>query len=133
MNQEVLVYQCAFISFAKLDWPNMLPSEQLAINNHDSSVSGLSPFFLVHGYHIELILQVLLREKTPISASKGCVDRFINRLEAQEYTAAAMASAQQFMEDKANNTHNTSPLFHEGGKVLLNLKNITIPRPKKLT
>lgn len=60
MNQEVLAYSCAFISFVQLDWPNMLPSAQLAINNIDSSISELNYFFLEHGYCIDPIEKVLL-------------------------------------------------------------------------
>lgn len=131
MNQEVLAYLRASTSFAQLDWPNMLPSTQLPINNRDSSVSGLSPFFLENGYHIEPIQQVLLQEKAPISALERRTDRFMNRLkEAHEYATVARASAQQLMEDRAINTHNPSPWFREDDKVRLNLKNIKTLQPQ---
>lgn len=46
MNQEVLAYIRAFISYSQFDWAKLLPSAQLALNNRNSSISGLSPFFL---------------------------------------------------------------------------------------
>ncbi|KAI0991393.1 hypothetical protein K3495_g16794 [Podosphaera aphanis] len=57
MNQEVLAYLRAFISYTQYEWPSMLPTAMLALNNRDS-VIGLSPFFLTHGYHAEPIDQV---------------------------------------------------------------------------
>lgn len=57
----------------------------------------------------------------------------MNRLKRfQEYAAAALAIAQQLMENRANNTRNPYPLFRQGDKVWLNLKTIKTPQPKKL-
>lgn len=54
----------------------------------------------------------------------------MNRLcEAQEYAAAAMALAQQFMEEQSNRSRAQAMLFHVGDKVWLNLRNIQTPQP----
>ncbi|KAI0993224.1 hypothetical protein K3495_g14960 [Podosphaera aphanis] len=132
MNQEVLTYLRAFISFAQLEWPSLLPSAQLAINNRDSTVTGLSPFFLEHGYHIEPIqLKPPPTEKARTNPAKRA-ERFMNRIrEAQEYAAAAMAASQQIMEEQANRKRSPAPMFRKGDKVWLNLKNVSTPQPKK--
>ena len=44
MNQEILAYLRCFISYSQYEWPSMLPSAMLAINNRNT-VIGLSPFF----------------------------------------------------------------------------------------
>ena len=132
MNQEVLAYLRSFISFAQLEWPSMLPSAQLAINNRDNSISGLSPFFLLHGYHVEPIQQIDGNNSTVKSNQEKRALKFVDRLkEAQEYAAAAMASAQQQMEDQANPKRDPVQLFRVGDKVWLNLKNTQTPQPKK--
>ncbi|KAI0991013.1 hypothetical protein K3495_g17174, partial [Podosphaera aphanis] len=59
-------------------------------------------------------------------------EKFMSRIiDAQEYASAAMAAAQQQMEEQANRKRNPAPLFHVGDKVWLSLKNIQTPQPKK--
>lgn len=60
MNQEVLKYIRKRISFAPYDWAD-LSSTQLALNNRDSSVSGVGHFFLEHGYHVHTIFQINIK------------------------------------------------------------------------
>ena len=55
MNQEVLTYLRAYISYAQDNWAKLLPPAMVAINNRISSKTGFSPFFLTHGYHLEPI------------------------------------------------------------------------------
>lgn len=132
MNQEILAYLRAYISFAQTEWSRMLPSAQIAINNRDSSITGLSPFFLEHGYHIEPIQMSLSTKNEVRTPPAKRAERFMKRLhEAQEYAAAAMAAAQQAMEEQANKSRNPCPKFCKGDKVWLNLKNIQTPQPKK--
>ena len=132
MNQEVLAYLRSFISYSQFEWAKMLPTAQLALNNRDSSVSGLSPFFAEHGYHAEPIELKDSSKITPRTKPAKLAEKFVARIyEAQEYAAAAMASAQQQMEERANRTRNPAPVFRKGDKVWLNLKNIQTPQPKK--
>ncbi|KAI0996379.1 hypothetical protein K3495_g11802 [Podosphaera aphanis] len=101
INQEVLTYLRAYISYAQNDWAKLLPSAMVAIKNRDSSKSGFSPFFLTHGYHLDPI-----QRRAPRSSStkdpKSRANAFVNRLyDGQELAKAAMATAQQIMEHNA--------------------------------
>ncbi|KAI1004752.1 hypothetical protein K3495_g3461 [Podosphaera aphanis] len=99
----------------------MLPTAQLALNNRDSSVSGLSHFFAEHGYHAEPIELKAASNITSRTKPAKLSEKFVARIyEAQEYTAAAMASAQQQMEERANRTWNPAPVLRKGDKVWLN-------------
>lgn len=132
MNQEVLTYLRAFISYSQLEWSKLLPMAQLAINNRNNSSYRLSPFFIEHGYHVKPIQQKSSKLVGPLSSPAKQAERFLQRIrDAQEYAGAAMASAQQIMEDQANKSRNPSPLLRPGDKVWLNLKNIQTPQPKK--
>ena len=132
MNQEVLSYLRAFISYAQYDWTELLPSAMLAINNRDT-VLGMSPFFMTHGYHAEPIQQAE-PEGTQLSLSDPAqrAEAFVGRIrEAQEYAAAAMASVQQRMEESSNRRRAPAERFDVGDKVWLNLKNVSTPQLKK--
>ncbi|KAI0991602.1 hypothetical protein K3495_g16585, partial [Podosphaera aphanis] len=110
----------------------MLPSAQLAINNRDNTSTGLSPFFLEHGYHVEPIQLTQEISSKSLTTPANRAQKFMSRLvEAQEYASAAMAAAQQRMEENANKSRNPAPQFRVGDKVWLCLKNIQTPQPKK--
>ena len=131
MNQEVLAYLRAFISYAQYEWPQMLPSAMLAINNRDN-VIGLSPFFLTHGYHAEPVAQIHIPSKIKLSSPEKRADNFVKRiLDAQEYAQAAMASAQQRMEVSANKKREPQISYKKGDLVWLKLKNIQTPQLSK--
>ena len=87
---------------------------------------------MTHGHHLEPIQQIKNSDKSQESSQAKRAARLVDRLrEAQEYGAAAMASAQQAMEEQANRSRAQAPLFRVGDKVWLNLKNIQTPQPKK--
>lgn len=129
MNQEVLAYLRAFVSFAQFDWPDLLPGAQLAINNRNT-VLGVSPFFLTHGYHAEPIQEVVPKKRA--SKPEKRAEEFLTRLkEGQDLAQAAMAAAQQRMEESANRTRRAADLLRVGDKVWLNLRNIQTPQLSK--
>ena len=55
MNATVKAYIWNFCNYAQNDWALRLSIAQLAISNHDSASTGMSPFFLDHGYHLEIL------------------------------------------------------------------------------
>ncbi|KAI1004748.1 hypothetical protein K3495_g3468 [Podosphaera aphanis] len=98
MIQEVLIYLRAFISYSQYEWPSMLTSAMLALNIRDT-VKDLSPFFLTDCYHLQPIDQVQKSKRSSSSSSKRTHD-FVKRLiDTQEYAQAAIAMAQQRMEN----------------------------------
>ncbi len=77
---------------------------ELAINNHDSTSTGVSPFFLSHGYHMEPLQ--LFEEIGPVRSARSPVqkaDQIVQKIkEATEWAQMAMVVAQQAQEETAN-------------------------------
>lgn len=133
MNQEVETYLRTFVDYAQDDWYETLPSAQVAINNKDAASTGVSPFFLQHGYNIQpLDLHTTL---TPPSARRSPIkqaDDIVRKLhDAREWAQSAIATAQQVMEEATNRKRQQSPSFKVGDKVWLSLKNIRTDRQTK--
>jgi hypothetical protein len=131
-NQEIETYLRAFVAYTQENWGKLLPLAQIALDNRPASATGISPFFLSHGYNAEPIqLQEEVESqpnKTP--AGRGLI--WVQRMkEAQDYAQAAMAVAQQQQEYYANQRREPTPAYKVGDKVWLNLKNIHTSRPCK--
>ncbi|KAM4060442.1 reverse transcriptase (RNA-dependent DNA polymerase) [Hirsutella rhossiliensis] len=122
-NQEVERYLRIFAAYAQDNWEELLPAAMMAINNHNSTSTGLSPFFITHGYHVDLI-----QVKEKLRTDGSIVQRF---REATEWAQAAIASAQEQQEKNANSRRQPSDQFKPGDKVWLRLRNIRSNRPSK--
>ena len=73
-----------------------MPLAELAVNNHDAASTGVSPFFLTHGYHVHPVelddVEVPVREKvSPIQRGEAIVRKL---RDACEWAQASMAVAQ---------------------------------------
>jgi transposase InsO family protein len=134
MNQTLEAYLRAFVDYAQDDWANLLPMAELAINGRDAASTGVSPFFLSHGYHVEpLDLEEEIpahtgHKKSPIQQAETVVRKI---LDAKEWAESAMAEAQQTQEENTNRYRQQAPSFKVGDKVWLNLANIRTNRPSK--
>jgi hypothetical protein len=132
MNQTLEEYLRLFCSYAQDDWAARLPSAELAINNRDSASTGVSPFFLSHGYHVEPFAfeteELRSTGKSPIQIGESILHKL---REARDWAQAAMATAQQQQEEFANRHRQPAVSFRVGDKVWLNLKNIKTDRPSK--
>ena len=104
MNQTLETYLCMFVDHAQDNWYDALPSAEVAINDRDAASTGVSPFFLQHGYHIEpLDLQLGLTEEAVQQSPIQQADAIVQKLrDAHEWAQSAMASAQQVMEEVTN-------------------------------
>jgi hypothetical protein len=135
MNQTVETYLRHFVDHAQDDWASMLPSAELAINNREAASTRLSPFFLTHGYHVDVLeIRTELGEEargerlSPIQKA----DNMVRKLkQATEWAQMAMAAAQQDQENAANTHRQQAPQFKVGDKVMLSLENIKTDRPTK--
>jgi hypothetical protein len=106
---------------------------EFAISTRDSSSTGVSPFFLSHGYHPEPLQlfeepHYVQDPKSPIQKADAIVTKI---KEATEWAQLAMTAAQQDQEIQANRHRNPSPSYKVGDKVWLNLKNISTGRPNQ--
>ncbi|KAM4064779.1 Pol [Hirsutella rhossiliensis] len=98
------------------NWEELLPAAMMAINNHNSTSTGLSPFFITHGYHVDPIqVKEKLRTdgRSPVTRAESIVQRF---REATEWAQAAIASAQEQQEKNANSRRQPSDQFKPGDK-----------------
>lgn len=133
MNSTMETYIRTFCDFTQDDWNELLPSAQLAIMGRDAASTGVSPFFLEHGWHVEpldLQLDPIIRT-TPQSPIQKA-DAIVRKLkEARDWAEASMANAQQVQEEVANRKRQQAPSFQVNDKVWLNLKNIRTERPTR--
>jgi hypothetical protein len=106
---------------------------QLAINGRDSASTGISPFFLDHGYHVEP--PQLEEEPRDIPNTRTMRQRgedFVAKLKGASETAqATMATAQQRQEKAANCRRSEAPAYRPGDKVWLDLRNVRTDRASK--
>ena len=133
-NQEIQAFLRAFVNYAQDDWGRLLPATQLALNNRDTVTTGMSPFFLEHGFHITpfQVKEDRTGEKEKPSTHKEKAERFLKRL--QEVTAFAhttLAASQQRAEESANKRRAPAERFEVGDKVWLHVGNYKSPRPSK--
>ena len=153
MNQTLETYLRNFVSHAQDDWYDLLPSAQLAISDRNAASTGISPFFLMHGYHLD---HLNIREdlghttkgqknvtkqkndgttrdwrRTKISPIAEADDIVRKLRDAREWAQTSMAAAQQAQEENTNRHRQQAPHYKPGDKVWLTLKNITTDRPAK--
>jgi hypothetical protein len=132
-NAEVEVLLRQWVNFKQDNWSEMLPAVQLVLNGRESATTGVSPFFLAHGYQLEpfrLFDEPAEPDRIMTPAEKG--DAIIAKLrDAVEWAQMAMAGAQQEQERQANRQRNASPAYKVGDKVWLDLRNIRTTRPSK--
>ena len=80
INQQVETYLRAFISYAQDDWEFLLAMAQLSINNREAASTGVSPFFLTHGYNMDVVqlegeLQSYVVTESPTQKADNLVRR----------------------------------------------------------
>lgn len=135
MNSVVECYLRAYIAYDQHDWSRLLPMAELAINGRMATSTGVSPFFLSHGYDLSPFASAenpdtLAEEPVRSPIQKG--EAIVRTLqEATDWAQASMAYAQQSMEQYANRHRDPAISYKVGDKVWLKLKNIHTDRPNK--
>lgn len=137
MNARIEQYLRAYVNYAQNDWVRYLPSAEFAINNQDSTVTGVSPFMANYGLHPRSGCDLSMPLKgPPVPASVN-----FERLDANEIVENAK-KIEKFMIDnifyhsaeqeiQANKKRAAARNFKVGDLVWLNYKNIKSLRPSK--
>lgn len=55
LNAIVEDYLRKHCNYFQLDWSDLIPMAEIAINNGISSMTGMSPFFMTHGYDLQVL------------------------------------------------------------------------------
>jgi len=133
MNQEVQAVLRVMINFSQTDWPLHLPACQLALNNRDSSVTGLSPNLLVNGYTMAPI-QTQVETPTSAKTPKGRAAYFVEHLrDGWALTQAAIVFTQQRQQESTNLSRRPAERFQVGDKVWFSTRNVkTVRASRKL-
>jgi transposase InsO family protein len=133
-NQVVEHYLRCYTTHLQDNWASLLPAAMLAINNRNATSTGISPFFLTHGYDVDLLGLAGRREELRTTGNSPVArgEAFVAKLkEAVEVAQAAMATAQERQEESANRARQVAEQFRVGDKVWLRLGNVKTDRPAK--
>ena len=132
VNQKLETYLRIFTSFQQEDWAFQLSIAMMAFNSRVSQSTGLSPFFMTHGYHQSIMDFTVLKEQGSFLslAEQGCqlVERWQNSV---DMTKAAMAVAQEAQERHSNTRRLVGDEFRPGDRVWLKLKHVKTMQPIK--
>jgi hypothetical protein len=132
-NQEIETYLRSYVAYQQDDWKQWLPLAQIALDNRPAASTGLTPFFLSHGYNPALITtsdETIPRGPRLNPAARA--QTILAKLqEAQDFAQSALAVAQERQERYANDRRDVPYSYQVGDKVWLNLKNVRTTRPVK--
>lgn len=132
-NQEVETYLRTFVTYQQHDWVDWLPIAQISLCNRPARSTGISPFFLQHGYDARPISTTQTNNAAgPVTTPAGRGTAIVEKLkEAQDQAQLAIAVAQQTQERYTDRGRDTPHSYKVGDKVWLHMKNISTNRPSK--
>ena len=114
-NQELETYLRIFTSFQQEDWAFQLPIAMMVLNSRVSQSTGLSPFFMTHGYHQSIMDFTVLEEQgsslSPAEQGRQLVERWQN---TADIVNAAMAVVQEAQERHSNTRRLVEDEFRPG-------------------
>ncbi|KAI0992133.1 hypothetical protein K3495_g16053, partial [Podosphaera aphanis] len=125
----------AYVNYSQDDWVRYLPSAEFALNNHDSQVTGVSPFLAVYGLHPRSGSEL----SSPLSGPPVPASVRFERLDADKLVQNAK-KVEQFLidnikyhsaeqEEQANKKRTAARNFKPGDFVWLNYQNVKTLRP----
>ena len=120
MNSTIEIYLRVFVDWNQKNWTRLCPFAQLAVKNREASLIGMSPFFLQHGYDVDILqLDFSSPTRNQISrTNKSSADDILSKLRgAFDLAQAKMAESQQEQEKQANQHRKKTPKLVKGNKV----------------
>jgi hypothetical protein len=140
MNQNIEEYLRHYCAYYQNDWDKWLPLAQIAFMGRYSASTGMSPYFVTHGYHPRLGEPLQLPETeddaTPNATPKERAEHIMRKLRnCVDFAQASMAYAQEQQRKYQDANRDPAPAYKVGDKVWLNMKNIKVhpSRKKKLS
>ena len=126
MNAVVEAYLRAYVQWDQKNWSKFLGMAMIAIRGRQASSTGVSPFFLQHGYNVDPIeinthtssQEYTISEQNGKKAAEAIANKF---KEVFEFMQASMAEAQQEQERQANRHRKQPKQLRIGDKVWLSL------------
>jgi reverse transcriptase-like protein/integrase-like protein/chromodomain-containing protein len=121
------------VEWSQDDWVDKLPIAISAINGRNATSTGVSPFFLAHGWEqtvFDFDLDGL--QNAPSLSPVAKADQLLKKLrETRDFVQATMAAAQDTQEKQANAYRSQATVYQVGDKVWLSLENIKSNRRNK--
>jgi hypothetical protein len=116
MNAVVEAYLRVYINWTQTDWARWTSTTQIAIKGQIAISTGVSPFFLQHGYDVDPVQEdkgwtskqhdrKILR---PDEAAVAMIEKF---KKVFDYVQARMAEAQQAQKLQANRHWQEAPIL----------------------
>jgi transposase InsO family protein len=131
-NQELETYLRIFTAFEQDDWALQLPIAMMALNNRVTQSTGMSAFFMTHGFHQSLMDFTIPKEQgsslSPAEKGRKLVEQWSH---SADMAKTAMAIAQENQERQSNARRSVAEVFRPGDRVWLKLQNINTTRPIK--
>ena len=118
------------VEWAQNDWVDRLPIATSAINGRNATSTGVSPFFVCHGWE-----QALFNFETEDSSStspRAKADVLLQKLkDTREFIQITIAIAQENQEKQTSKYRSQAVAYKVNDKVWLSLENIKSNRPNR--
>jgi hypothetical protein len=137
-NSDIEVVARTYANHAQDNWATLTPILELMLNTRTNSTTGVSPFFLQHGFENSPFppnLPENLAIGDPMdrtTSPKERAEAIVRTLkQASDWAISAMTYSQQQQEAQANRTRQPAPKYKVGDWVWLNLRNVQTNRASK--
>ena len=120
----------SYVNWRQTDWDEHLPVLEMAINNARNATTGFSPFYLNHGFEMQLPMDAALREVRPTSKNPEAAERVKQMSLDLEKAKEAIRKAQQRQARYADQ-HRREVIFKVGDRVLLSTEHLKLVGDKR--
>jgi transposase InsO family protein len=127
-NQTLEHYLRCYANYRQDDWVKYLPMAEFTYNNLEHSSTGMTPFYVLYGYHPEFSWDVSM--DPPGGEVPSAKERIEALLEERSLLEERWQQAVEY-QAKAYNAKHIPKHYAMGDYVLLSAKNIKTNRPSK--